>query len=254
MPLEFVYRSVRPHECQQVVVLHRSVFSSEHLARTIYASSHIDRYLANLIAFSHLQKEHLLWGCWNGENLVGYAHFRALPESWHLNQVAVDTQFQGKGIGNALFNLWFDEGVHRGYRKLSLDVFQSNKKAIHWYKRRGFVATTRTWIYEEHLPPPSLIKSYDVRLEEWVTAEAWQSLYGFSQFQLNVDGETWCIGRLGDRYFRMTKYPKDTLKGLLSAINSKRRLLVFSPNSIMNADNELVEITLRMQCNLNVME
>lgn len=250
MPLEFVYRSVRSYECQQVVDLHRSVFSSEYLARTIYASSHIDRYLANLIAFPHLQKEHLLWGCWSGDNLVGYAHFRALPESWHLNYIAVLPAYQGHGIGQILWTRWTKMGRERGYSRISVDVERENRRALDWYQRQGLQIVQTVWTYERSIEDDSVAsarKARTVRLLDWEQSEARQLSYGFSQFCLVHQERIWTVGRLGRHYFRARQQLPLVLEGVLAEIDPARRLLILSSEPIEDVRFEEVEVSFQMQ-------
>lgn len=221
-------RTLHPDEMQAVVALHRAVFPAPQWMRSIYAADRVWRYLSNLAVLPDWQKDHVLLGAWVNQSLIGYAHFRALTESWHLNQIAVDKCFQGKGIGSQLFAHWISESNPRGYQKLTLDVPYANEDVWQWYARHGFHITEHTWVYENALPQPKSIDLHKVAVKEWLTAEAWQSLYGFSEFDIEIDEENWHVGRLGEDYFRMIKYPPEILKQVLVKIDARRRLLIFS--------------------------
>jgi ribosomal protein S18 acetylase RimI-like enzyme len=183
---EIAFRPVQPDECCQVVALHRRVFSPEQVARTIYASSRVDLYLANLLAFPQLQRGHMLWGAWDGDNLVGYAHSKALPETWHLNYIAVSPEYRGCGIGRMLWAHWVQVGQQRGCRKLSLDVERENQRALDWYRRQGLRIVGTVWMYEKDIKrsTASNHEAGAVRLLDWEQSEAWQLAYGFSEFRL----------------------------------------------------------------------
>jgi len=239
-------RKLQPDEMQAVVALHRSVFPASQWMRSIYASDQVWRYLSNSVALSDWQREHVFLGVWTMQSLVGYAHFRALPESWHLNQIAVDKQFQGQQIGSGLFTLWIDEGNTRGYEKLTLDVPYTNEKVWQWYTRHGFYIVDHTWVYEYELSQPSSTYPYQVALKDWLTAEAWQSLYGFSEFQLTIEEENWHVGRLGKNYFRLAKYPSEILKQVLAKIDPRRHLLVLSHCELELSDHKPVQHVVRM--------
>lgn len=239
-------RTLHPDEMPAAVALHRAVFPASQWMRTIYASDQVWRYLSNLVALPDWQSDHVLLGAWANQSLIGYAHFRALPESWHLNQIAVEKPLQGKGIGSNLFSLWFDEGSARGYSKLTLDVPYSNEGVLQWYTRHGLCIIDHTWMYECTVPQPTSANLHKVMINDWLTAEAWQSLYGFSEFQLTIDGENWHVGRLGEAYFRINRYPSEVLRQVLANMDSQRRLLILSHEELEISGYETVYHGVRM--------
>jgi ribosomal protein S18 acetylase RimI-like enzyme len=249
---DIVFRSIRHDECRQAVDLHRAVFPLEQCMRTIYACPNVDRYLANLLTFPSLQKEHVLWGSWAGESLVGYAHFRTQPECWHLNYIGVLPEYQGHGIGRQLFTRWLEMGRRLGYRRLSLYVEHDNQQALDWYQRKGLVAVGRIWKYEKEteLIPTAVAKSAVVRLLDWEVAEACQLAYGFSQFRLVCQERIWTVGRLGEEYFRLSDGLSQSLEVALAEVDPARRLLIWSSAYLDGELLESVGISIRMQGNL----
>lgn len=242
------FRPVRADECSDVVRLHRDVFHPSRVARTIYGTAHVDRYLANLIAFHNLQQEHVIWGAWDGQVLVGYAHCRGLPESWHLNNVAVLPSHQGLGIGRALWARFLEGGERAGYRRFSLDVEHDNVRALNWYQKQGFRATHRVWMYERDitatpLPPED---AGNARLLDWEKSEAWQAVYGFSEFRLACDGQVWTVGRLGKRYFRVSGRPPLLVERILAGIDPSRRLLIQTSEALLDERLEKSGSSIRM--------
>ncbi len=55
-----------------------------------------------------------------------------------LDGLFVSPQARGQGIGTALLNAICQEALSRGYRKLRLDVIDSNPRARALYEREGF--------------------------------------------------------------------------------------------------------------------
>jgi ribosomal protein S18 acetylase RimI-like enzyme len=53
-------------------------------------------------------------------------------------QIAVHPLHQGKGVGNVLMNLSFEQLKARGFRNVSLTVTKKNRRAFEWYQRLGF--------------------------------------------------------------------------------------------------------------------
>jgi ribosomal-protein-alanine N-acetyltransferase len=77
-------------------------------------------------------------GAFEGERLVGYIVNSRYVDAWHVMNVAVDPDYQRRGIATRLlerlFELTFD-GDGRGY---TLEVRVSNAEAIGLYERLGF--------------------------------------------------------------------------------------------------------------------
>lgn len=224
-------RPITPGLCAQMIQLHRAVFPPEQVDCTIYGASGVRRYLASLVRFPQYQTEHMFWGVWDGCMLLGYAHFRALPESWHLNNIAVHPDAQQRGIGSRLWEQFVLTGRQRSCRRLTLDVELDNRVAIAWYESRGLQPDGMVWRYEKQMD--STCRGGEVvQLLSWEQAEAWQMAYGFSQFQVQYAGQLWTIGRLGDRYYRSTTPLPTAVEALLARIDPSRRLLIFSPHTL----------------------
>jgi ribosomal protein S18 acetylase RimI-like enzyme len=240
------YRAVEACECDAVVVLHRAVFRWQEVRRTINGCHGAARYLANLIAFSQWQDENLVWGAWVGNRLIGYAHFRTLPDSFHLNYIAVLREYQMRGVGTALWGKFIETAMNRDYRKISLDVIGENRRAVRWYEREGMETSERMWLYEKALfGKPA--DSGAVRLQGWEQADAWQSVYGFSQFRLIYKGKSWDINRLGDDLICTTEPLPPEIEGVLLRVAPHRRLL-FRSTQLLSGNKERVHLwtTLRM--------
>jgi ribosomal-protein-alanine N-acetyltransferase len=77
-------------------------------------------------------------GAFDGHRLVGYVVNSRYADSWHVMNVAVDPDWQRRGIATRLLERLFeltadDEG--RGY---TLEVRVTNDEAIRLYERLGF--------------------------------------------------------------------------------------------------------------------
>jgi hypothetical protein len=190
----------------------------------------------------------MLWGAWDGETLVGYAHYRALPDSWHLNNIAILPTYQGCGIGRTLWNCFLETGQERGFQQLSLDTERDNQKALAWYQRLGLCITETSRIYEKSISGKALSHhtTETVQLLDWEAAEAWQEAYGFSRFRLAYQGRTWPVERLGQRYFRVRQPLPAVLESVLSEMDSSRSLLIVSRQLIHSAELKEVGVSFRM--------
>ena len=77
-------------------------------------------------------------GAFEGERLAGYLIVSRYVDAWHVMNVAVDPDHQGRGVATQLLNRLFEltEGdPRRGY---TLEVRVSNLDAIRLYEKLGF--------------------------------------------------------------------------------------------------------------------
>jgi [ribosomal protein S18]-alanine N-acetyltransferase len=78
-------------------------------------------------------------GAYEGTRLVGYVVNSRYVDAWHVMNVAVDPDFQHRGIATRLLERLFEvtrDDQRRGY---TLEVRISNEEAIGLYEKLGFV-------------------------------------------------------------------------------------------------------------------
>jgi ribosomal-protein-alanine N-acetyltransferase len=78
-------------------------------------------------------------GAWEEERLVGYIVNSRYVDAWHVMNVAVDPDYQRRGIATRLLERLFEltrDDQRRGY---TLEVRVSNADAISLYENLGFV-------------------------------------------------------------------------------------------------------------------
>jgi len=73
-------------------------------------------------------------------DLVGYAFVSRYVDAWHVMNVAVATDFRGRGIATALLERLFEMTATDPQRGYTLEVRVSNVQAIRLYERLGFEA------------------------------------------------------------------------------------------------------------------
>jgi len=77
-------------------------------------------------------------GAYDGERLIGYVVNSRYVDAWHIMNVAVDPDYQRRGIATRLLERLFEltrDDQRRGY---TLEVRLSNSAAISLYERLGF--------------------------------------------------------------------------------------------------------------------
>jgi len=70
--------------------------------------------------------------------IVGYGIGWFVNDEFHIGNVAVAREKQGRGIGRRLLEYMLGEALARGIRVATLEVRVSNVKAIRLYRRYGF--------------------------------------------------------------------------------------------------------------------
>ncbi|HUY65245.1 MAG TPA: ribosomal protein S18-alanine N-acetyltransferase [Acidimicrobiales bacterium] len=74
---------------------------------------------------------------WVGREIVGFAGQMFIDDESHVNNIAVDPDWQGRGLGAALLLDLIRTGLARGARHLTLEVRVGNGPALALYGRFG---------------------------------------------------------------------------------------------------------------------
>jgi [ribosomal protein S18]-alanine N-acetyltransferase len=79
-------------------------------------------------------------GAFEGGQLVGYVVNSRYVDAWHVMNVAVDPDYQGRGIATQLLERLFELTANDGRDGYTLEVRVSNAVAIQLYEKLGFEA------------------------------------------------------------------------------------------------------------------
>jgi [ribosomal protein S18]-alanine N-acetyltransferase len=74
---------------------------------------------------------------WVGQDVVGFAGQMFIDDESHVNNIAVDPRWQGRGLGAVLLADLVRAGLERGSRHLTLEVRVGNEPALALYRRFG---------------------------------------------------------------------------------------------------------------------
>ena len=77
-------------------------------------------------------------GALEGDRLVGYIVNSRYVDAWHVMNVAVDPDYQGRGIATRLLERLFELTADDDRRGYTLEVRISNVDAIRLYEKLGF--------------------------------------------------------------------------------------------------------------------
>ena len=72
--------------------------------------------------------------------VIGYVFGWMIEGEYHLNNIAVNKQFQGKGLGQELLKTVLDYVKSRSGKLVFLEVMHDNEHAIRLYEKNGFTA------------------------------------------------------------------------------------------------------------------
>lgn len=71
--------------------------------------------------------------------IVGYCGCLGILDEGQITNVAVKKEYRGQNIGFQLMERLLEEGIKRGIRAFTLEVRESNEKALKLYYRMGFI-------------------------------------------------------------------------------------------------------------------
>jgi ribosomal-protein-alanine N-acetyltransferase len=77
-------------------------------------------------------------GAFEGERLMGYTINSRYVDAWHVMNVAVDPEYQRRGIASQLLERLFELTADDERRGYTLEVRVSNQDAIRLYEKLGF--------------------------------------------------------------------------------------------------------------------
>ena len=96
----------------------------------------------------------------NNENIIGFVIYVAVEQEAHLLNIAVDNNYQRKGIGSILINHLKKQVQAMGINLLTLEVRVSNTNAISFYKKHNFIEDAiRANYYSKPKPEDALLMS-----------------------------------------------------------------------------------------------
>ena len=191
-----------------------------------------------------------------GETVAGAVDLRADGRALVLNYIAVDSRFRSGGLARRLLAEAVEAFPQDGLDRMALDVLATNDAARRWYERLGFERESETqwWALAPHVAGQA--PGGGVVVHAYPQAQASQTRFGFSQFDVATLAGRHTVGRLGQDWFRLTDAGALTdpaLPRVLGVLDPHRRLLVLLRSDHAGAaraalaDAALHAMTLRMQ-------
>lgn len=132
----------RPYQLESIIKLHQLILKGTLLEnKNIYYDSNYEKFLTK--AFK-LPNNHF-FVVEKNSIIKGFAHFKIIDDFIFLNNIAICEDVNNSGLGKKLL-FYSYKNVISQYNQINsfkLDVFQSNKKALNWYKTMGFEEENR---------------------------------------------------------------------------------------------------------------
>lgn len=134
-PLAVEIRPMKWGDLPEVLAIERAVFPTPWPESVFLHELRYNRCATMVVA--HLADRRLYPG------VVGYAGFWSVASEMHITTLAVDPDFQGRGIARRLMDHCFERARELGCTEATLEVRPSNVAAQRLYVSYGFTLTGR---------------------------------------------------------------------------------------------------------------
>lgn len=224
----------RTEHAAPIVSLFRAGFAPHVVELTIYGAARIERFVEEQIAIQDSGGETQYTVATTGKSVLGAVEMRRLGSGLFLNYIAVHPGQRGTGLANRLLRSAIDQTRPSHLTEMALDVLEGNDRALQWYRRLGFTAarSTHWWTMTHSALSSGQTSNKPLTIQGYAQAQACQQEFGFSRFSLITDLGAVEVGRLGNRWFRITdprllELPE--FSETLRRIDADRALLVLAP-------------------------
>ena len=118
------------------------LFMPDDLASVTHIDQRAFRWLwwndpQDFLQYSRLPDVHA-FTAWHGQHLVGYVSYTVREGRGHIDRIAIDPDFQGKGYGAELLVITLQRMEQEGGRNVGLNTQSDNYRAHNLYGRFGF--------------------------------------------------------------------------------------------------------------------
>ncbi|MBP2639409.1 MAG: hypothetical protein H6Q66_360 [Firmicutes bacterium] len=176
-------------------------------------------YVKSILRLPVECRDTFFFGAYDQDQLLGFSEWRRLGGVFLLSELFIAADARSGGIGKQLFEHGRELAIKHNAFVIELDVFMMNHEAREWYQRLGFIERHQTsWILEGAAHRAKAVIPQGYMVKNFCTAAACQKVYGFSNLEIESGSTKYSIGRLGDRYFRITTMENLYDKQLLSVL------------------------------------
>lgn len=112
-----------------------------HIKKSISEKSnfpdYIEKIMSNAVIIPYYSKSYL-------RGFIAYYANDVLKQDAYLTIIIIDKKIQGEGLGKLLLKSSILDLISKGYCNYSLEVLKSNRYAIEFYKKHGFIIEKNT--------------------------------------------------------------------------------------------------------------
>ena len=254
---QFTILPALPEHAAGIVAAIQSGFAPDILGATIYGCSGITNYvrhqtvlpaaLADTRYVVALDASAPAPATSCSQLVAGCVELRLFPNALCLNYISILPECRASGLGRKLLYAAIDAARCDAHERLILDVFTHNTTANRWYERLGFEDQYFSEWWEIELGCHAILPG---RVSGFAQACVCQREFGFSQFCVTTHDDSYSIGRIGERWFRVTQ--TDALHDLallatLAILDPNRRILaILREGSLPDAAKPMAKPLVRL--------
>ena len=138
----------------QISILYKKELDQLYLLGTVYRNHKLASYINSVCE----EGREFFFGIVEDGHLLAVVQCKEMDSSLHINNIVVDSLYQGMGLGKILLS-WVIETASLNSLDVSLDVDAVNEKAVDWYLSMGFKTNSesRSSVFELESQNPSKI-------------------------------------------------------------------------------------------------
>lgn len=142
----------------QISILYEKELDQLYLLGTVYRNQKLASYINSVCE----EGSEFFSGIVKDGHLLAVVQCKEMDSSLHINNIVVDSFYQGMGFGKILL-AWVIETASLNSINVSLDVDAVNEKAVGWYLSMGFKinSESRSSVFKLESQTPSKINFHD---------------------------------------------------------------------------------------------
>lgn len=224
----FKFAYATTNDINDIITLMKNEFPKFTLEKSIYGTNKINQYLKLSITEKYSNKKRIV--CKSRNRIIGYIEGICNKDKFHINYIAVDSEFRRKNIGKRLVENII-KSLDKGINKISIHVYKHNFNALNWYLKLGFKIINEKNIFE--ITTDSTIENSckDIFILNYPQFKIEYENFEFSYLKIQFKSEEFLIGVLGARYFRVNNVEllnNSKIIGFLNSIDSNRKIIISS--------------------------
>lgn len=217
------------------------------LETTIYNNNNCNRYIEYLIESQSELSGYYYFKEYDKGKLIGFSEWRVFKDSLFLNNIYLNPEYKGKGLGKRLFKNGIELCGKLKIRSIELDVFYENSHACDWYRRMGFQIESESFIHKVSKPETKNVNLNCTSIRNYSQTMRLLESFGFTTLCI----DEFNVGVLNKSYFRINNIEILNNKLLMNTLNNfdecSREFLYIENKYISRDDIKLITKSIRMK-------